>query len=311
MEKCLASGFINNESEGYEQKKRAKEMNQIKDALFSKLIWGSIVVLCLSLLMIILFVGKTGMHVFTAVTFQDFFLSFDWVPEEDHFGAGLFIVGTLYLTGLSLILSIPVALVLATFNAVIAPTWVSAVTRPVLDVLVGIPSVVYGYLGLTVLIPWIRTLTGELMGDGILVAAMVLAFMVLPTITRISDDSISSLPVQYAEAAYALGATRAQVIWTVLVPAAKNGIITGIVLGMARAIGETMAVVMVIGNVAQLPGTLFTPTAVLTSNIVSQIMNVQFDSTWNDALYMMAFILLFISLMLICLVNGLRRKEVN
>lgn len=291
--------------------RKRREWNTFMDNLFSRGIWISVAIMCTSLLMIILFVGKTGFRVFAEVPFEDFFFSFNWVPEEGFYGSGLFIVGTLYLTGLSLTFSVPVALVMATFNAVIAPTGVRLVTRQVLDVLVGIPSVVYGYLGLTVLIPWIRVVTGELMGDGILVAAMVLAFMVLPTITRISDDAITSLPAHYAEAAYALGATRAQVIWSVLVPAAKNGIVTGVVLGMARAIGETMAVVMVIGNVAQLPGNLFTPTAVLTSNIVSQIMNVQFDSTWNYALYMMAFMLLGISLVLIFVVDILRRRTIQ
>ena len=174
--------------------------------------------------------------------------------------------------------------------------------------MVGIPSVVYGFIGLTVVIPVVRQATGELLGDGLLVSAIVLAFMVMPTIARLSEDALTSLPAAYKEAAYALGATRMQAVVQVMIPAAKNGIMTAIVLGMARAIGETMAVVMVIGNVAQMPETLFTPTAVLTSNIVSQIMNVQFDSTWNYALYMMAFILLIISLILILFVNHIRYR---
>ena len=129
-----------------------------------------------------------------------------------------------------------------------------------------------------------------------MVAALVLSLMVFPTITRISDDALTFLPNEYREAAYALGSTRLQMIWRVLLPGAREGIVTAIILGMARAIGETMAVVMVIGNVAQVPKTLLTPTSVLTSNIVMQIMNVEFDSTWNKALYMMAFLLLLISL---------------
>lgn len=286
-----------------------KLKNKLMDSGFRLACWSAAILLFSTLMMLILFVGKTGLQVFDTVSPSEFFLSFDWVPEEELFGAASMIAGTFMLTGLSLLISIPISLAMAAFNAVICPPWLRKYTRPILDTLVGIPSVVYGYIGLTVLIPLVRHLTGELMGDGLLVAALVLAFMVLPTIARISDDALSALPKEYMEAAYALGATKTHIIWTILIPAARNGIATAVVLGMARAIGETMAVVMVIGNVAQLPDGLFTPTAVLTSNIVSQIMNVPFDSTWNYALYMMAFLLLLISLALIALINMIRQDE--
>lgn len=288
-----------------------KLKNSVMDSGFRLACWSAAILLFVTLLMLILFVGKTGLLVFQFVTPLEFFFSLKWVPEEELFGAGSLILGTFMLTGLSLIISVPISLAMAAFNAVICPPRLRKYTRPILDTLVGIPSVVYGYIGLTVLIPLIRQLTGELMGDGLLVAAIVLAFMVLPTIARISDDAISALPSDYMEAGYALGATKTRMIWTILMPAARNGIITAVVLGMARALGETMAVVMVIGNVAQMPNGLFTPTAVLTSNIVSQIMNVPFDSTWNYALYMMAFLLLLISLVLILMINWLRREDVR
>lgn len=288
-----------------------KLKNSILDSGFRLACWSAAILLLVTLMMLILFVGKTGLLVFQTVSPQEFFLSFTWVPEEELYGAASLILGTFMLTGLALLISVPVSIAMAAFNAIICPKWLRKYTRPILDTLVGIPSVVYGYIGLTVLIPLIRQITGELMGDGLLVAAIVLAFMVLPTIARISDDALSSLPEAYMEAGYALGATKTRMIWTILIPAARNGIITGVVLGMARAIGETMAVVMVIGNVAQLPNGLFTPTAVLTSNIVSQIMNVPFDSTWNYALYMMAFLLLIISLLLIYMINWLRKGEIT
>ncbi len=132
--------------------------------------------------------------------------------------------------------------------------------------------------------------------------------MVLPTVTRISDDAICAVPQHLREAGYALGSTKLQVITRIVLPAARPGILTAIILGMTRAIGETMAVVMVIGNTAQFGWDLLTPTSVLTSNIVMQITNVQFDSTWNYALYMMAFLLLFISLVLIIIIRQLRPK---
>jgi phosphate transport system permease protein len=134
--------------------------------------------------------------------------------------------------------------------------------------------------------------------------------MVLPTITRISDYAISAVSQDFRKASYALGSTRLQMIFKVLLPAAKQGIVTAVILGMASAIGETMAVVMVIGNTAILPANLYLPTSVLTSNIVMEILNVQYDSTWNYALYMMAFLLLLISLVLIFIISKLRVKGV-
>jgi len=265
-------------------------------------------VLFITLFSIIYFVGKTGILVFKDVPFTTFFFSTNWTPEEQHFGAAAIIIGTLVLTGVTLLIATPISLAVAVFISEIAPNLLKRILRQVIGLLVGIPSVVYGYFGLTILIPFIRRITGTEMGDGIMVAALVLSLMVFPTITRISDDALTFLPNEYREASYALGSTRLQMIWRVLLPGAREGIITAIILGMARAIGETMAVVMVIGNVAQLPITLLTPTSVLTSNIVMQIMNVKADSTWSNALYMMAFLLLLISLILIACIRFIRNK---
>lgn len=284
---------------------------RLTNSVFKYYFLFSILALCFVLGLVIFFIGKTGILTFDTLSFSDFFLSFDWTPEEDRFGAALFIVNTLSLTALTLVIAVPISIAIAVFIAEIAPAWFKSFIRPVLDLLVGIPSIVYGYLGLTVLIPIIRDLTGENLGDGLLAASLVLALMILPTISRISDDAITAVPKKYREAAYALGSTRLQVIVKVVLPAASRGIITAIILGMTRAIGETMAVVMVIGNTAQLATGLFTPTSVLTSNIVMQISNVEFESTWNYALHMMAFLLLVISLLLILVIRFLRARGGN
>jgi phosphate transport system permease protein len=259
--------------------------------------------------MVLILVGKTGLSVFGTLSPADFFFSLDWTPEEDHFGAGALIIGTLLLTALTLVIAVPVSVGIATFLSEIAPTWLKRIYRTMLDILVGIPSVVYGYLGVTVLLPIIRQASGENLGDGLLAASLVLSLMILPTVSRVSDDAIAAVPLSYREAAYALGSTRLQAIAKVIIPSAGRGIVSAIILGMARAIGETMAVVMVIGNTAQLPRGVVGPTAVLTSNIVMQISNVPFDSTWSRALYMMAFLLLLLSLGLILLVRSIRSKE--
>ncbi|EJW20107.1 phosphate ABC transporter permease subunit PstC [Paenibacillus alvei] len=276
--------------------------------LFHYLFLLCILALCAVLGLVIFFIGKTGILTFRDISLADFFLSLDWTPEDGKFGAGAFIINTLLLTGLTLLIAVPISVGMAVLLVEISPMWLKQFVRPVLDLLVGIPSIVYGYLGLTVLIPLIREWTGENLGDGLLAAALVLSLMILPTICRVSDEAIAAVPKKYREAAYALGSTRLQVIMRVVLPAAKRGIIAAIILGMTRAIGETMAVVMVIGNTAQLAGSLFTPTAVLTSNIVMQISNVEFDSTWNYALHMMAFLLLLISFLLIVVIRFIGKK---
>ncbi|TVX98027.1 phosphate ABC transporter permease subunit PstC [Cohnella terricola] len=269
---------------------------------------ASAVFVCLILFGILFFMFRTGILTFRDVSPLTFFFSTEWSPEEESYGAFVFIFGTFALTFLTLLISVPLSVVIAVFLSEVAPAWLRNALRPILDLLVGIPSVVYGFLGLTILIPLLRDVTGTNMGDGILAAAIVLTIMVLPTISRVSDDAISAVPRKYRDASYALGGTRFQTIFKVTIPAARSGILYGVILGMARAIGETMAVVMVIGNTPQLADALFKPTSVLTSNIVMQIANVPFDSTWNYALYMMGFLLLVISLLMIVLVRLLQRK---
>jgi phosphate transport system permease protein len=206
------------------------------------------------------------------------------------------------------LIAVPFSIIIAVFLAEITPKWLRNILRPILDLLVGIPSVVYGFLGLTVLVPWLRQVSGHGLADGLLAAAIVLSIMILPTVSRLSDDAISTVPAKYKDASYALGANRFLTTFRVILPAAKSGIMYAVILGMARAIGETMAVVMVIGNTAQLPDSLFTPTSVLTSNIVMQISSVEFNSTWNYALYMMGFFLLVISLLMIVAIRVLQKK---
>ncbi|MDO7906320.1 phosphate ABC transporter permease subunit PstC [Paenibacillus sp. JX-17] len=265
----------------------------------------------LLLLLILVFMFRTGILVFRDVSVTEFFTTTLWEPENDHYGALVFIAGTFALTGLTLLISVPLSVIVAIFLAEMAPVWLRTALRPIYDLLVGIPSVVYGYLGLTVLIPFLRDITGNGLTDGLLAASLVLTIMVLPTISRVSDDALTAVPQKFRDASYALGASRFQTIVKTVVPAAGRGIMYAVILGMARAIGETMAVVMVIGNTPQLADSLFKPTSVLTSNIVMQIANVPFDSTWNYALYMMGFLLLIIAIIMIVAIRLLQRRPVQ
>jgi phosphate transport system permease protein len=282
---------------------------RLNNLLYKYFFFFSIGMLCFVLGLVVLLAAQTGLLTFKDVSFSEFFFSLNWSPENEEYGAGALIIGTLLLTALTLLFAVPLSISIAVFTAEIAPVWLKKIFRPTLDLLVGIPSVIYGYIGLTILVPIIREYSGKGLGDGLLAASIVLTIMILPTISRISDDAIVSVPESFRNAAYALGSTRLQTIFFIVLPSARRGIMSAIILGMARSIGETMAVVMVIGNTPQLAKQLVMPTAVLTSNIVMQVSNVEFDSIWNHALYMMAFVLLVLSLILIIGIRLLRPKE--
>lgn len=260
------------------------------------------------ILSIILFVGQRGLLTFREVSPLEFFFSPTWAPPS-RFGAAVFILGSTLATCLAILFGAPLGLAGGLFMAKVAPRWMRTIMRPATDLFVGIPSVVYGWVGLTVLVPFIRERTGS-GGFGLLAAGLILAIMILPTVISISEESLRSIPSSLEEASLALGATRWQTMWKVLLPAARPGLITAIILAMARAIGETMAVQMVIGNTPLLPRSLLTPTATLTSNIVVEMGNTPFGSTWNNALFLMAFVLLIISLLMILAVRAVGKGGV-
>ena len=245
---------------------------------------------------IILFIGNQGLMTFKDVGVIEFFFSSKWDPWAGEYGAASFIVGSITVTLLAIINGGPLGLAGAVFMAKIAPKWVRELMRPATDLYVAIPSVVYGYIGLTLFIPFFRDVFGVTTGFGVFVAGVILAIMILPTVISISEDAIRAVPKPLEEASLALGATRWQTIWKVLLPAALPGVLTSIILAMARAIGETMAVQMVIGNTPLLLKGLFTPTSALTSNIVVEMGNTPFGSTWGNSLFLMALVLLIISL---------------
>lgn len=247
---------------------------------------------------IIFFVGKQGIKTFYDVSFREFFTSTKWQPDAGKFGALTFIFGTFSLTGLTVLIGAPLGLAGAIFMAKIAPEWLREILKPAVELFVGIPSVVYGLVGMTVVIPVISKYLNP-PGYGMLAAAIILSIMIFPTVLSVSEDAIRSLPSELEEASYALGATRWQTISRVLLPAAMPGIITAVILGMARAIGETMAVLMVIGNSPQLAKSLTMSTSVLTTEIILEMGNTPYGSTWNNALFLMALVLLIITLFLI------------
>jgi phosphate ABC transporter, permease protein PstC len=280
----------------------------VNDRLSRYLFISSAVLVSLIILCIIWFVGVQGLSTFRKVSVIEFFTSSKWSPDSGQFGALTFIVGSLGTTLIAILIGGPLGLAGAVFLSEIAPKWMRSLMRPATDLFAGIPSVVYGYIGITVIVDITRKITNSPTGYGILAGGIVLAIMILPTVISLSEDALRALPTTYKEASIALGATRWQTIRRVLVPAASPGILTALILAMARAIGETMAVQMVIGNSPRILSSLVSPTSTLTSDIVMEMGNTPFGSTWNNALFMMSLILLIIALFLILLVRSAVRR---
>ena len=253
--------------------------------------------------------------IFSILTFGEvspleFFFSAAWDPSAKHFGALSFIMGSLLSTLVAVAIGTPLGLSGAIFLAKVAPDWLKRIMRPACDLYVAIPSVVYGYMGLILLVPILREYLHLPTGFGVMAASLVLAIMIMPTILTISTDALNAVPKALGEASLALGATWWQTIWHVVLPAARPGIMTAIVLAMARAVGETMAVQMLIGNTPQLATSLFMPTATLTSDIVVEMGNTPFGSAWGNALFLMAFVLLILSLGMILLIRKFSQRSV-
>lgn len=193
-----------------------------------------------------------------------------WSPEDGRFGVLPMLAGSVAVTLGALLLAVPAGVGMALFLTEAAPPPVSALTRPLLQTLAGVPSVVYGFVGLSFLVPAIRRGLGG-PGFSVLAGALVLAVMVLPTIAAVAEHALRALPPAYREGAAALGATPWQAVHRVLLPAARSGLITAVVLGMGRALGETMAVLMVTGNVAAVPLSPLDPARTLTGNIAMEM----------------------------------------
>lgn len=222
----------------------------------------------LAAIAIVIFVW--GLPIFVKVGLGKFLFGTKWAPTRGIFGIFPMIIGSLAVTFGALLISVPLGLACAIFLAEIAPKSVSRVVRALIQLLAGIPSVVYGFVGLIFLVPFIRANLGG-PGLSVLAASCILGVMVLPTVISISQDSIEAVPRSYKEGSLALGATHWQTIRRVLIPAAKSGIFAGVILGMGRAIGETMCVIMVIGNAVKIPISPLSPARTLTSNIALEL----------------------------------------
>lgn len=256
---------------------------------------------CLSLIviivaMILIFVAQKGLSTFfvNGVNIFDFLFGQTWNPSGKQFGALPMILGSFIVTILSALIATPFAIGAAVFMTEVSPKG-AKILQPAIELLVGIPSVVYGFIGLQVVVPFVRSVFGGT-GFGILSGIFVLFVMILPTVTFMTTDSLRAVPRHYREASLAMGATRWQTIWRVTLKAARSGIFTAVVFGMARAFGEALAIQMVVGNSAVIPTSLTTPAATLTSVLTMGIGNTVMGTVDNNVLWSLALVLLLMSL---------------
>ena len=271
----------------------------------------TITFLCLALIvfivaLILLFVAQKGLATFfvNKVSLVEFLFSGDWSPSEGKFGALPMIIGSFLVTLLSALIATPFAIGAAIFMTPKGAKFL----QPAIELLVGIPSVVYGFIGLQVVVPFVRFIFGGT-GFGILSGTFVLFVMILPTVTFMTTDALRAVPRHYREASLAMGATRWQTIWRVTLNAAKPGIFTAVIFGMARAFGEALAVQMVVGNSAVIPTSLTTPAATLTSVLTMGIGNTVMGTVSNNVLWSLALVLLLMSLGFNMLVKFITRER--
>ena len=224
----------------------------------------------LSVVLICLFLFVNGIPAMGEIGFFDFILGEKWKPSNDLYGILPMILGSIYVTAGAIIIGVPIGILTAVFMAKYCPKKLYKVLKPAIELLAGIPSVVYGFFGLVVIVPLMRDLFGG-SGTSILTASVLLGIMILPTIIGVSESAIRAVPESYYEGSVALGATHERSVFFATLPAAKSGIMAGIVLGIGRAIGETMAVIMVAGNQARMPKGLLSGVRTLTSNIVIEM----------------------------------------
>ncbi|WP_167792029.1 phosphate ABC transporter permease subunit PstC [Soehngenia longivitae] len=261
-----------------ENNMKLDKKNELKEKLAHYLFLFNATVAIISVAAIAFFVFYRGLQPFIPGNAEgnysliDFLSGLEWRPSIGKFGILYMIVGSLLATFGAIILGVPVGILTAVFIAELAPKWAKTIIKPAVEMLAGIPSVLYGLFGLGVIVPWIMQISPQAQGQSLLAVIFVLMIMILPTVITITESAINSVPDAYREGSYGLGATKLYTIFKVVLPAARSGILAGVVLGIGRAIGETMAVMLVAGNpIAGLPNSIFSPIRPLTTNIAMEM----------------------------------------
>jgi len=250
--------------------------------------------------LIFVFLMRQGVPAFLEVRLDNLFGT-RWYPTFDLFGMLPLILGSLLVTVTAIAIALPLGVAAAVFVREVAPNWMREALKPMIEVLAGIPSVVLGFFGMTLLAPFVRERLGAPTGLTAFTGALLLAYMALPTIISVAEDALDAVPKSYRDGARAMGATEWQTIWRVVVPAARSGIVTAVMLGLGRAIGETMAVMLVTGNAARLPLTidsLFRPARTMTATVAAEMGEVAQGSVHYHVLFGIGLILFLLTFLI-------------
>ena len=289
---------------------KKKTAQRMKDALerFMQILFLICGFIAIAFVLVVtVYLILSGLPAIREIGLVDFLFGQTWASSQEQFGILPLILTSVYGTAGAILLGVPVGFLTAIYLAKVAPPKVAAVIRPAVDLLAGIPSVVYGLVGMMVLVPAIRVAFDLPAGDSLLAAIVVLAVMILPSIISVSETALKAVPREYEEASLALGATHPETVFRVSVPAATSGIAAAVVLGVGRAIGEAMAILMVAGNVANMPS-LFSSVKFLTTGIASELSYA--SGLQRDALFSIGLVLfLFIMLINVILNVFLKRSK--
>lgn len=251
------------------------------------------------LFLIMLFLFKEGLPIFKTVSVTDFIFGKYWYPTSDPADFGIFplIVASILVTGVSGVISIPLGVMTAVYLSEIAAPKVGEIVKPIVELLAALPSVVIGFFGMVLVAPFLQRVFGIPTGLNLFNASLMLAFMSIPTICSISEDAIHSVPVALREASVALGATQLQTIFRVVVPASISGISTAVILGLSRAVGETMVVLMVAGGAAMLPQSIFDPVRPMPASIAAEMAEAPVGGEHYYALFATGIVLFLFTLL--------------
>lgn len=282
-------------------------MKRFKETFMKGVFFVAALASILAVALICLFLFANGIPAMGKIGLFDFLLGQNWAPQDNpaSFGILPMILGSIYITAGAIIIGVPIGILTAIFMARFCPKGLYRILHPAVELLAGIPSVVYGFFGLMVLVPFVRETFGG-KGTSILTASILLGIMILPTIIAVSESAIRAVPESYYEGALALGATHERSVFCTLVPAAKSGIMAGIVLGIGRAIGETMAVVMVAGGQPRITGDILKGIRTLTANIV---MEMGYAADLHREALIATGVVLFVFILLINLLFSLIKRR--
>ena len=258
-----------------------------------------------AVILICVFLFASGVPAIREIGVFNFLFGTTWRPANDLYGILPMIVGSIYVTAGALVIGVPVGVLTAIFMARFCPKWLYKIMKPAVNLMAGIPSVVYGFFGLVVLVPYIRDTFGG-RGLSVLTASILLGLMILPTIISMSESSLRAVPQSYYEGGLALGASHERSVFFTVVPAAKSGIFASIILGVGRAIGETMAVIMVVGNQTVIPEKITDGVRTLTTNIV---MEMGYSTGLHREALIATAVVLFVFILIINLAFSLLKRR--